>query len=70
VLIAAARRVKLAVIRAPKITIQPLLDRRKHAVPNTIGFFASGKLTMLPAMSRALEGQRCKDVRLRRVDRQ
>jgi hypothetical protein len=64
VLIAASRRVKLAVIRAPKITIQPLLDRRKRAVPDTIGLFASGKLAMLPAMSRALEGQRCKDRRV------
>src|SRR5947209_1740080 len=64
VLIAATRRVKLAVIRAPKITIQSLVDRRKRAVPNTIGLFASGELTMLPAMSRALEGQRCKDRRV------
>ena len=61
VLIAASRRVKLAVIRAAKITTEPLLDRRKHPVPDTIGLFASGKLTMLPAMSRALEGQRCRD---------
>jgi hypothetical protein len=61
VLIAASRRVKLAVVRGAKIEEASLLDARKHAVPNTFAFFTSGKLTMLPAMSRALEGQRCKD---------
>jgi hypothetical protein len=61
VLIAASQRVKLAVARGAKVTVEPLLDRRKHPVPDTIGLFASGKLTMLPAMARALEAQRCKD---------
>jgi hypothetical protein len=61
VLIAASRRVKLGVVRRAKITTESLLDRRHHPVPDTFGLFASGKLTMLPAMTRALEGQRCKD---------
>ncbi len=65
VLIAASRRVKLAVLRRAKIKTGPLLDGRSHAVPDTFGLFASGRLTMLPAMSRALEAQRCKGPRVR-----
>lgn len=61
VLFATARRVKLGVVRGAKITTEPLLDGHHHPVPNTFGFFVSGKLTMLPAMSRALEAQRCRD---------
>jgi hypothetical protein len=61
VLIASSRRVKLAVVRGAKITTEPLLDERKHPVPDTLGFFATGELTLLPPMSRAHEGQRCKD---------
>jgi hypothetical protein len=61
VLIAAARRVKLAVVRAAKIQTGPLLGPSHHAVPDTFGLFVTGRLTMLPAMARALEGQRCKD---------
>jgi hypothetical protein len=64
VLIAATRRVKLAVVRGAKITTEPLLDERHRAVPNTLGLFASGTLTMLPAMSSALEGQRCTNPRV------
>jgi hypothetical protein len=59
VLIAASRRVKLAAVRGAKITAGPLLDGRHHPLPDTFAFFASGTLIMLPAMSRALEGQRC-----------
>lgn len=61
VLIAAARRVKLAVVRGAKITTEPLLDQHHHPVPDTFGLFASGKLTMLPTMGRAFEARRCKD---------
>lgn len=60
VLIAASRRVKLAAIRGARIKTGPLLDRRGHAVAGTFGFSVIGTLTMLPAMSRALEAQRCK----------
>ncbi len=65
VLIAASRRVKLAVIRGAKLSTGPLLDRRHRPVTGTLGLFASGKLKMLPAMSRALEAQRCKGPKVR-----
>lgn len=61
VLIAGARRVKLAMVRGAKIAEASLLDAHHHAVPDTFGLFVTGQLTMLPAMARALEGQRCKD---------
>jgi hypothetical protein len=61
VLIASSRRLKLAVVRGAKIQTGPLLDAHKRAVPDTFGLFVTGQLTMLPAMARALEGQRCRD---------
>jgi hypothetical protein len=65
VLIAASRRVKLGVVRGAKFKTGPLLNGQRR-VPDTIVFVATGTLKMLPAMARALEGQRCKDPHVRR----
>ena len=68
-LLAGSRRVRLAVIRGAKFDIGPLIDRRDQQVPNTFSGAITGRLTMLSAMSRALERTRCKDRRRNRLSR-
>ena len=60
---AAARRVRLAVVRRAKYETGPLLDRRNKPVPSTFSFSISGRLTMLAAMTRAFDRTRCKGPR-------
>ena len=60
---AAAKRVRLAVVRRAKYETGPLLDAKNRAVPSTFTSFASGRLTMLRAMTKAFDRTRCKGPR-------
>ena len=60
---AAARRDRLAIVRGAKRADGTLLDPKGKPAPNTFSYIASGKLKMLPVMSRAFERTRCKDRR-------
>ena len=59
-LLAAARRSRIAQVRGAKVTHGPLVDRRRQPVAGTFSSLVTGTLTMLPAMSRAIERTRCR----------
>jgi hypothetical protein len=62
-LLQSVRRERLAVVRTARREDGTLRDRHGRPAPNTFTYIARGRLTMLPAMSRALERTRCKDRR-------
>ncbi len=64
-MLAATRRARIAQVARREDDARPSLDRRNRPVAGTFSSLVTGRLTMLPAMSRALERTRCRGPRNR-----
>src|SRR4051812_43999876 len=58
--IAAAKRVRLAVIPHPKFLAGPSRDRKRRNIPNSFLIALQGRASVMPALAAAIERIRCK----------